>query len=163
MGKILSLKYCTASGNDNWKENPPKYHFSQRAVLSLTGFGTITDINGTVVIVDVDINEVFFEHLLATSASCETRTPNIILSQTANIFWCGGSFVSDKLHFFSLLFPLRGFQTNDYIIWRLIISCKIRLENDRLNRLVTCSLQPVSLPFPFGIFCILILYSFLLW
>ena len=24
MGKILSLKYCTASGNDNWKENPPK-------------------------------------------------------------------------------------------------------------------------------------------
>ena len=73
MGKILSLKYCTASGNDNWKENPPKYHFSQRAVLSLTGFGTITDINGTVVIVDVDINEVFFEHLLATSASCRNK------------------------------------------------------------------------------------------
>ena len=91
MGKILSLKYCTASGNDNWKENPPKYHFSQRAGLSLTGFGTITDINGTVVIVDVDINEVFFEHLLATSASCRNKNakysslPNMVLSQIANI------------------------------------------------------------------------------
>ena len=81
MGKILSLKYCTASGNDNWKENPPKYHFSQRAVLSLTGFGTITDINGTVVIVDVDINEVFFEHVsLLPQRLAETRTPSIVLS-----------------------------------------------------------------------------------
>jgi hypothetical protein len=80
MGKILSLKYCTASGNDNWKENPPKYHFSQIAVLSLTGFGTITDINGTVVIVDVDINEVFIysgKYVEVTAAPTEdpNKTP----------------------------------------------------------------------------------------
>ena len=81
MGKILSLKYCTASGNDNWKENPPKYHFSQRAVLSLTGFGTITDINGTMVKVDVDINEALFAHVsLLPQRLAETRTPSIVLS-----------------------------------------------------------------------------------
>ena len=87
MGKILSLKYCTASGNDNWKENPPKYHFSQKAVRPLTGFDTITDINGTMVKVDVDINEVLFSHVfLLPQRLAKTRAPNIILFQTANIF-----------------------------------------------------------------------------
>lgn len=53
----------------------------------LTGFDTITDINGTMVKVDVDINEVLFSHVfLLPQRLAETRTPNTILSQIANLF-----------------------------------------------------------------------------
>ena len=77
MGKILSLKHQTASGNDNWKENPPKYHFSQRTILSFAWFMTETDINGIVAQVDVDVYTGFLFHGKPRRPA-KTETPNII-------------------------------------------------------------------------------------